>query len=401
MRFAHRHRYSLAGLCQKTPLSKETAMRINFLSLFSRRPIRRSRYSKHSFCVAAELQLLEIRSLMTGWMELDTSASDGGISNSGASQPSLAIGSNDAPTVAWRDTVGSGNGVIYLRRWNPQTFAWDQLGDSASGSGISGTDRVETSAPVVAIDPASQNPVVVWQALNSIGYSSIYLKNWNGTSWQALGNSLSDNGMSQVNYNSVYDARVAFGPATAPGLHVSYEIGGAQIAVRKWNSGSQAWDQIGSTIMGTVSGANEHQLTIGPDGQPVVVYSTSAGYSGGTDIYVVRWNGSSWVPFGGNANISDTPEQSRVPAMALDNNGYPIVAWVDGNGTNQHLYLKRFDGQNWVHAGLSATGNGLGEVARVGRTPISIAVDRKTNQPIINYVRPGANPDNNLQLPGL
>lgn len=338
-------------------------------------------------------ECLEVRSLPSGWMELDSSASDGGLSlGRGASAPDVALDRNGQPTIAYVGTDALNYAVVFVRQWNGAQFV--ELGGSASGSGISGNDRLRVSSPVIAIDPATQRPVVAWQSVDPTGRMNILLKAWDGSSWQALGNSMSVAGLSQITAEAgATNPQIVFGPASAPGLYVGYEVSGAQIEIRKWNPSNQTWAKVGTRIVGQNSGANEMQLAVRPDGQLVVSYTTKVGNFGQTDIYCVRWNGSQWVPFGSSSNVSQSSPVSKLSALALDNAGNPIVAWVEGNGTATNLYLRRFNGTVWTELRGSATGTGLGPALRV-----TMAIDRTSNQPVINYVRPATNPDNNVPL---
>lgn len=339
------------------------------------------------------LETLEERSLPSGWMELDSSASDGGITRgNSASSPDFALDRNGQPTVAWVGTDLLNYPVIYARQWDGSQ--WAQLAGSASNSGISGNDRLGTSSPAIAIDPSTQRPVVAWQSRDQMGRLNILLKAWDGSSWQALGNSMSTAGLSQITAAAgASNPHIAFGPESAPGLYVGYEISGAQIELRRWNPNSQTWSIVGSRIVGTFSGANEFQLAIRPDGQIVVSYTMKAGNFGQNDVYSLRWNGSQWVPFGGSSNISQTSAVSKLSSLALDNSGNPLIAWIEGNGSSTKLMLKRFDGIRWTELNGSATGSGLGPA-----TTVSLAVDRSTNQPVVSFARPASNPDNNTPL---
>ena len=69
----------------------------------------------------------------------------------------------------------------------------------------------------------------------------------------------------------------------------------------------------------------------------------------GTDeIYVRRWNGSSWEEVGtGSASgggISDNSGGSGSPSVAVAPDGTPYVAWGDGSGGDTEIYVRRWRG---------------------------------------------------------
>ena len=101
--------------------------------------------------------------------------------------------------------------------------------------------------------------------------------------------------------------------------------------------------------------------------------------SGGSDIYVKRWNGSDWIEIGaGSASgfgISNNPGASRFPSVAvmqptLGQPGVPVVAWIDQSSGNWEIYVKAFNpvsGQ-WDPAGDPDAASGGGISARPDRT---------------------------------
>src|SRR5262245_32054036 len=74
------------------------------------------------------------------WVDLGGSDALGGLSGFGASTAglSLAFDGGGNPIVAWQHMpTGFFTAQVYLRRWNPSSGAWEELGGSGSGNGIS------------------------------------------------------------------------------------------------------------------------------------------------------------------------------------------------------------------------------------------------------------------------
>jgi hypothetical protein len=131
------------------------------------------------------------------------SASGGGISNTGqaSAPPSLAVASDGTPYIAWKNRgAGDQPNQIYVRSWI--SGAWSEIGiGSASGGGISNNDS-DSSAPTIAIAP-NGTPYVTWQNETVSGWSAIYIRRWNGETWEEVGaGSASGDGISNTPYDS-------------------------------------------------------------------------------------------------------------------------------------------------------------------------------------------------------
>lgn len=98
-------------------------------------------------------------------------------------------------------------------------------------------------------------------------------------------------------------------------------------------------------------------ITYGNSGDPIVVWQ--GGTESSSDIYVSRWDGTNWVQMG-SGNISNTNSVSRNPSIIRGLDGNPIVAWEDNADGDYDIYVRRWDGTNWVEVGTgSATGGGI------------------------------------------
>ncbi|MFN3484717.1 MAG: hypothetical protein ACK44W_04460 [Planctomycetota bacterium] len=191
---------------------------------------------------------------------------------------------------------------IYLKRWNGAS--WEELGGSATGSGLDGAGFA-VFTPSLALD-GSGNPIVAWTHGTASAYA-IYLKRWNGTAWEEIGGSASGFGISA--------------PSTT---------------------------------------AAEPSLVLDSSGRPVIAWSDSS--SGNAEIYLKRWNGSSWEDLGGSASgggISATPTPSREPSLRLDSADRPAVAWTEQLPSGSRIYFKRWNGTSWEDLGGSASGFGI------------------------------------------
>ncbi len=290
------------------------------------------------------------------WVELGGSADGGGISNTSADSelPALALDSSGNPVVVWYETV-SGYKEIYLRRWNGNT--WEELGASASGGGISNTSA-DSELPALALD-SSGNPVVAW-----LEEDLIYLRRWSGSTWEELGGSASgtgivgpgDFGNSLVNVGILWDGN----PAVSWGDDETNSI-----YLAKWSGSS--WEVLGDSDPGGVSGnlyvSVELTMAVDSTGMPVLGWLQDV--NDGWEMWVKRWNGSSWAGYGtssGGGGISTTSVESHFPTLELDTSGLPTVAWhesLSGNPNLNNVYLRRWNGTAWEELGGSASNHGV------------------------------------------
>jgi len=230
-----------------------------------------------------------------GWVDIGTGSSTGsGISEDscGARDPDLALGQSGYPFVTWNDCS-----AIYIKQWDGST--WIEVGPgSASGDGIGAG-----GSPSLAVDQ-NGDPIVAWGANHEI-----YVKKWNGVEWVELDGSASGGG-------------------------VSNSSGSSQLP----------------------------SIAVDSQGYPVVAWKDAT--DGDWEIYIKRWDGTNWAEIGtGSASsggISDNSDISEGASLALDGNDYPVVAWHDGPWGDRNIYIKRWDGSSWVEIGTeSATGGGI------------------------------------------
>lgn len=249
------------------------------------------------------------------WVEVGAgSMSASGVSNSGGKAQGVQLAYGDAGNivVVWHQAVATLEGNLYVRRFDGA--AWVELAGSGTGTGITGSGTARAFGNDVVLD-ATGNPVIAYSNKVSSTNYELYLKRWDGATWSALGGSASGGGISN---NTRIDGDSAL------------RVLGGEIYV--------AW----STF---------------PSG-------------GQADIYVKKWNGTSWVELGtGSASgngISEAATSDSALGLALDEAGRPVVSWVASTpytlGSKRYLHVRRFDGGAWQQLGAgSAQGPGLFE----------------------------------------
>ncbi len=321
-----------------------------------------------------------------GWEEIGPgSASGGGISGKGTStnkrdseEPSIAIGPDGRPVVAWIDYAGPPDEAVnqvYVKRWDGS--AWVEMGShSASGVGISNNVRgYGALTPSLAIGPDGK-PAVAWRNSHPDKGIQIYFRGWDGSNWKEFGpSSASEGGISWLpgyaGEGASEDPSMAIGPDNKPVVtwgFVHYTYNPFQIYGKKW--GGASWDEIGqssahgtgiSKVQNPDENAQNPSVAIGPDGTPVVAFVADRwdwdAYAELVDIYVRYFSGGNWEEMGvGSASgggISQTGKAAS-PSIAIGPDNMPVVAWMDKSSGKEEIYVRRWDGTSWQPLGLTS-----------------------------------------------
>ncbi len=319
------------------------------------------------------------------WEEVGVgSASGGGISNNvGASTyPSIAIAIDGTPYVAWEDYSGD-NVDIYVRRWNGSN--WIEVGaGSANGGGISETAG-SSYKPSIAI-ATDGTPYVVWHDYSNDN-AEIYVRRWNGSSWVEVGDgSASGGGISNNLGNSAWAAIAITLDGIPYVAWLDFSDGDdSETYVRSWNGNNWIEVGLGSASGGGISndsgGTGSPSIATATDGTPYVTWSWSDDSSEDWEIYIRTWNGSNWIEVGaGSASgggISNNTGDSSRPSIAIAIDGTPYVAWHDFSGGNAEIYVRRWNGSSWIEVGAgSASGGGISNNSGYsGFASLAIALD--------------------------
>lgn len=168
------------------------------------------------------------------WVEVGTgSATGGGISNDDgfSYSPSIAVAPDGTVYVAWHSDNPTEDSEIYIRRWNGSS--WEEVGaGSATGGGISNTSGY-SEYPSLVIAPDG-TLTIAWRD-DSSGNAESYVRQWRGANWEEIGsNSASEGGISNNGGNS-YEQRATLAPNGTPYVAwMDNSNGNWEIYVRRW-----------------------------------------------------------------------------------------------------------------------------------------------------------------------
>lgn len=241
---------------------------------------------------------------------------------------------------------GSGDHKLYCLedvKNQPTTNQWLNAADvplTSTNGNVSNNSGSAYGSSLV-IDKNSGHPCLVWSDTSS-GNSEIFFAKWNGSSWvNANGATLnSTNGNVSNNTGSSFKPSIVLDPKT------SY---------------------------------------------PCIVWTDSS--TGNYEIYLTKWNGTSWVNANGvalnstNGNVSNNTKDSLYPTLAIDDSGMPCVTWSDYAPGNYEIYYTKWNGTSWVNVNGATFNSTNGNISNNtgGSYYPSLALDPSTGYPCIAW----------------
>jgi hypothetical protein len=331
-------------------------------------------YVTYQKSVTQGWQVMVLRWNGAVWESLAGSASVG-ISNSavGAIGPRIAVDPSGHPWVTWQHQTNGGD-EIYLRRWNGS--AWVEVGGSASAGGISNSPQRLSTEPALVLD-ASGAPYVTWTERRAGTFlRDVYLRKWNGTAWIELGGSATGLGISM---REDADSEVRDLAVDSTGrVSILWECGTVrhEVYLRRWNGST--WQELGGSASGFgISGnrvsllgeleSRAREVALDPDESPVVVWSEGDAFTP-YQVRLRRWTGTAWEGADGSEEYAigaGVGENIPYPVLSLDKRGDILVAWDDGDVGDQEIYLRRWQ---------NARATDLAQFRANGSTPLPVGV---------------------------
>lgn len=153
----------------------------------------------------------------------------------------------------------------------------------------------------------------------------------------------------------------------------------------------------GGGVSASGSEARHGRIAVDPDGVPYVAWADAS--TGNWEIYLRYWDGADWVSLGGSGDpggISDDPFESRLGEIAFDSQGRPHVVWMsfDSSANQRSIYYRYWDGATWAEVGGSASGRGVSQSFNPYWPKMAIVND----QPYITYETYNAAPQGAIHV---
>jgi hypothetical protein len=245
--------------------------------------------------------------------------------------PSIALDGRGAPVVVWSEFGAAGAATIEAARWIGT--AWQPLASPGEGS-----------FAVVASPPGGE-PLIAYTVPAPGGGTLVRVRVLDRDGWAVL----AGHGFDVPATGAVIGAPQVAAVAPAAPILAFADAGAAaippQVRILRWTG---AWSEVSPIALGPLPARQQVRVSIAARGGDVVVgYDTIAGSFG---VHAVKVVGQTWQRLGGELDV-DPAGDAQASAVAIDEDGAPLIAWrelIDGNWRGA---LARWDGAAWVTVG--------------------------------------------------
>jgi hypothetical protein len=277
----------------------------------------------------------------------------------------LELNTANQMVVAYKGSSPSSG--IYVRTWDSSSWSYYGSGPLGCLSACYGLD--------IAINPTNNHPVLAYIEDDAVTetFRKIFVGYWDGTSWNDYPGTLNDLEAYQVEIKVGSDGNpvVAWFQTNGDGGYLLY--------VRKWSG--TAWvsiDTNGYNINNhSWSNLQDISLALDSSNHPIVAWAEdneyevpvgSGNYIRSLDISVIGFNGTSWVTYGSTPLDNVPTNAATQPSLALNASNQPMVAWTE----NGNIYVKRWNGSSWASAGSFVGTNPALSIRQVAGTPVTM-----------------------------
>jgi hypothetical protein len=312
------------------------------------------------------LFLLAPAALFSAWVDADNSGqAEVDMSNDPSYisyVPSIAVDSKGHAHIAWYSVTPAGNLQIYYLYWDG--IRWVDAAGSAGqeGKNISNT-TYDAQYPRLVLD-SHDNPNITWED-GPDDDRMIYYSRWNGTAWVTAAGAPGYDVLNAPDYSG--HPAIALDSSDRPHIAWMNEMSSnpdlSDIYYAQWNG--TAWTAADGGAYGNIYDSGYYgawpNICIDSAGLPHITWMD--GPDDNTDIYYLKYNGTAWVDATGsgqaNINISNTPDYSSWPSLALDSGDNPHIVFEDDDEGGQNIYYLHWNGSAWV----DVTGSGTAAIS--------------------------------------
>ena len=225
--------------------------------------------------------------------------------------------------MAWTEIDGDQSNIL-VKRWDPAANngagAWLLLGDPFQGLSVSTSNKADSAI----ITSGSEGWIVAWLDTGS-GAANVYAKQWkyNGAAWESLGSSAAGRGISN-SATSVSDLALT---TNGNKVSVAWIANTGQVYVKELANGVWS-ELAGSATGGGVSntpGANRSPTLAYANGDLFVAWQTNVRF-GESEVYAKRYRASlaKWLTAGDGSDtgggLSNSKGYAFSPRLVAQNN---------------------------------------------------------------------------------
>jgi|GEM_PF-581177 len=240
--------------------------------------------------------------------------------------------------------------LIFLLPFFGFSQIWGQLGQGITGeplpsSGLGSSTSMSSDGSIVAVGQFSYNSGSTYHQ------GAAYVYQYNGTSWEQMGQSLYGTAAYDRFGNSV--SLSGDGMTLVVGAYQASFFPAEKGLVRIYHFDGTSWVQQGADILGEANGGwFGYSVNVSSDGTTVAVGAYRMSSSQGA-VYVYRYNGSEWTQTG-QTLTGETASSQLGWSVAMNSDGSRMVVgspgWTDGNVSHlgkAYIYQYNTDGNTW------------------------------------------------------
>ncbi|ATB44954.1 hypothetical protein MYMAC_000537 [Corallococcus macrosporus DSM 14697] len=234
----------------------------------------------------------------------------------------------------------AGNAVVQPA----EAWEWTAPGYLPLGGAVSrAPEEYETARFVSLSVDADDQPVVAYVNGSVRELLGVYVKRWDGSSWQPMGEVLGESEYGAYIANSILKTP----DGRAPLVAWLQSVSGSPVSahVRRWENG--AWTAVGAPVNPLMESAGVGSFAFEANADGAMVMAFREYWGGQSQVSVWQWNGSAWAVLGGALKVNPTWSVNGLSLM-LDTAGRPVVLWGEtGPDQNTQVYIQRWNGTGW------------------------------------------------------
>lgn len=268
-----------------------------------------------------------------------------------AENVTMKVGTDGNPVIAWSESDGTTKN-IYVRRWDGTN--WQPIGNALSATSGTGT---HADRPALLLDTQNR-PIIVWdENLNNASPFHIHGSRWTGTVWEALPAFTRAPDESRVN------ASIALDKTGSILVSVNEILNGNQaVGIYRLAPSSSAWESESNSLPSYSQPLLTEFATDALGNWFITLNSVdSDGVKDYRSLPVLKKTPSStWTPQGAPL-ISPAKNYCVAASLVVGGDNQPRIAWEESDtSTTSSIHAAYYDGSSWkmyndtVHTGTTS-----------------------------------------------
>ncbi len=187
---------------------------------------------------------------------------------------------------------------------------------------------------------AEARPIIAWQEVEQTNPDYVRVMRWQGDAWQQLGNDFLDASNPVLAYGNSGELYLA--------LVQKDQTRNRDVVVYAWQE--DAWQQLGDSIeIGFAYNSYLPALAVSEDGLPIVAWTEQVVLFAPSDLYVKQWTGQRWQIMGGFVQAEQGKAFVKTIKLAFNEQQNPVIAFISAG----QVSVKTWDGAGWNALGSS------------------------------------------------